>query len=272
MAARPTTEQRDRICRARSLVHEAAAILDALGDLPGAQQIAAAQKTIADRLDELESGKHPHPPRLSDPQRLRDAIRSGPLGAVDARALELDYVNPRKALADGVADGRLHRVARGIYMARPRTATDRWKPTIETAAVAVGALRMGQEIPLMGMSAARLHNALPRAINRAWLAAPRTHRPVQLCDGGVVQFVTRRGLGDLDVEKVATDLGAVTVTTVEQTILDLMRRWGADGMEGEIEPVVRALADQTDFKGVARLVVEGKGSRAALDRFMKVLA
>lgn len=272
MAARPTTEQRDRIGHARSLVHEAAAILDALGDLPGAQQIAAAQKTIADRLDELESGKHPHPPRLGDPRRLRDAIRSGPLGAVDAKALELDYVNPRKALADGVADGRLHRVARGIYMARPRTATDRWKPTIETAAVAVGALRMGREIPLMGMSAARLHNALPRAINRAWLAAPRTHRPVQLCDGGVVQFVTRKGLDDLDVEKVATDLGSVTVTTVEQTILDLMRRWGADGMEGEIEPVVRALADQTDFKGVARLVVEGKGSRAALDRFMKVLA
>ncbi|WP_175559152.1 type IV toxin-antitoxin system AbiEi family antitoxin [Sanguibacter gelidistatuariae] len=122
------------------------------------------------------------------------------------------------------------------------------------------------------MSAARMHNALPRAINRAWVAAPRTHRPVELSDGGAVQFATRRGLDNLDVEKISTDLGTVTVTTVEQTILDLMRGLGADGMEGEIEPVVRALADRTDLTRVLRLATEDKGSRAALDRFMNVLA
>lgn len=268
-----SAEQRKQIARARELVREAASILDGLDDLPGGADLVAAHRELGEHLRALEAADGPVATlRMDGGQRLRRALRPGPLGAVGADALKPYYANPRKALADAAADGRLHRVARGVYLPRPRTATDRWKPAIETAAAAVGAVAMGQPIPLMGLSAARMHKALPRALGRAWVASPRTHRPVELADGGVVSFVMRRRFDALDVETIGSELGPLTVTTVEQTILDLMRGLGAAGMENELEHVVMALADQTDPGRVHRVAREDKGGLAAFQRFLGLLA
>ncbi|GEA89796.1 hypothetical protein CCE01nite_37450 [Cellulomonas cellasea] len=268
-----TAEQRVRLARARELVSEAATILDELDDLPGGADLAAAHRELGEHLHALEAADGPvRTLRLAGGRRLREALQRGPLGAVDAAALKPYYANPRKALADAASDGRLHRVARGIYMPRPRTATDRWKPTIETAAAAVGAVTMGQPTPLMGMSAARMHQALPRALGRAWVASPRTHRAVELTGGGAVSFVMRRRFDALDIEKIDSELGPLTVTTVDQTILDLMRGLGAAGLENEIDNVVLALAERTDVGRLHRVVKEDKGSLAAFQRFLDLLA
>ncbi|MGY4643672.1 type IV toxin-antitoxin system AbiEi family antitoxin domain-containing protein [Cellulomonas sp. URHB0016] len=267
-----TAERREELRRARKLAFDAAAILDELGELPGANELATAQRKLAEHLRDLETVDGPvRSLRMPNDRRLREAIQRGPLGAIDASALANHYANPRKALADAAADGRLYRVARGIYMPRPRTATEQWKPTVESAAAAVGALTMAQPTPLMGMTAARMHKALPRAISRAWVASPRTHRPMELSDGGLVSFVMRRNLDALDVEMMETELGPVQVTTIEQTIVDLMRALGLGGLESERREVVLALADQTHPGRLHRLVKKDKGNNAAFKRFLDLL-
>lgn len=201
--------------------------------------------------------------------RLSEALQRVPLGAV--RAADLDgYANAHEVLADAAAAGRLHRVARGIYLpVPPREGTD-WQPTVEASAAAVGVATMRTETPLIGMSAARMHGALPRAVARAWVAAPRTHRPIAMSSGASVSFVVRRS--PLDVQRVPSELGPVLVTTVEQTILDLMRGVGIHGLDGERDDVVRGLAALTDPADVLRCAAEGRGQRAAFLRFLEVLA
>lgn len=270
MSGATTSHQRVALDDARRRAAALADGLDGLADLPGVADLARAQRQIAERLHDLDHPAAPVPDRGGE--SLRSALRRAPLGAIDARALAGSYAQPRKVLATAARDGRLHRLSRGVYVSPPRSAPDGWRPTVETAAAVVGTVTMRRPAPLMGMSAARLHGALPRAVARAWVAAPRTHRPVELVDGGVVVFVTRRGFDDLDVEAVPSELGPLEVTSVEQTILDLLRGLGSSGLESEVTPVVHALADQTDPGRLHRLVRQGRGAEAAFQRYLELVA
>ena len=58
--------------------------------------------------------------------------------------------------------------AHGFYCEVPAAADPaRWKPTLEAAAAGIAAA-YGDRVPvLMGLTAARMHQALPRAIGQA---------------------------------------------------------------------------------------------------------
>src|SRR5450756_1762068 len=110
--------------------------------------------------------------------------------------------------------GLLHKVAVGYYVVVPqeRIGTD-WRPTIEATAagVATAALGAGRAV-LMGVSAARVHNVLPRALGIAIVAVPGDRRDIVLRDrDGLVHFV-ERDTDVLDAELMTTDLGQCLVT------------------------------------------------------------
>jgi hypothetical protein len=98
---------------------------------------------------------------------------------------------------------------------------------------------------LMGVTAARHHRAVPRALAVAIVAVPK-QRPVLRTVAGEVLFV-RRNVARLDVEAVETELATGWVTTVEQTILDLADRPSLGGLaERDLRDAVRALGQRAD--------------------------
>ncbi|WP_390624230.1 type IV toxin-antitoxin system AbiEi family antitoxin [Fodinicola feengrottensis] len=76
----------------------------------------------------------------------------------------------------------------------------------------------------MGISAARVHGALPRALNVAVVAVERHRNTLQLTDRKAAVLFVRRAVARLDVQRHQTELGQGWVTTVEQTLLDLIAR------------------------------------------------
>jgi hypothetical protein len=73
----------------------------------------------------------------------------------------------------------------------------------------------------MGVSAARLHGAMPRALGVAIVAAPAQHDPITLLDRPASVRFVKRDTARVDVETVATEMGRALVTSIEQTVLDL---------------------------------------------------
>jgi len=110
--------------------------------------------------------------------------------------------------------GLLHKVAVGYYVVVPqdRVGTD-WRPTIEAAAAGIATAAVGAErAVLMGLSAARLHHAIPRALSIGILAVPDDRRDLSLRDrDGTIHFV-KRNTATLDAELMSTDLGPCLVT------------------------------------------------------------
>ena len=136
------------------------------------------------------------------------------------------YTHPGTQMVRLQRLGLLHKVAVGYYVVVPQehVGTD-WRPSIEATAagVATAALRAGRPV-LMGVSAARLHNVVPRALGMAIVAVPDDRRDIVLRDrDGLVHFV-ERNTDVLDAELMTTDLGQCLVTTPEQTVLDLAHR------------------------------------------------
>lgn len=157
---------------------------------------------------------------------VRQLVARAPLRTVRAVALGAVYANPHKEAGELVKRGVLHRLAHGFYcVVPPEGDPASWRPTIEGAAAGIATAAYGDRVPvLIGLSAARLHQALPRAIGEAFVAVPTRHRPVALVDrGGKVHFALR-AVAALDAELLVTDLGPALVTTVEQTVLDLARQ------------------------------------------------
>ncbi|MGH3450713.1 MAG: type IV toxin-antitoxin system AbiEi family antitoxin, partial [Haloechinothrix sp.] len=122
----------------------------------------------------------------------------------------------------------------------------------------------------MGLSAARLHGAIPRALDVAVIAVPKNRPNLVLADrNAMVRFVLR-DTDRLDAERLNTDLGAALVTTAEQTLLDLAHRPDLGGVSAEAKAAIRALwlrADAnrlTDIAGEQRL-------RSALVRARKLV-
>ena len=194
------------------------------------------------------------------------------------------YAHPGSQMVRLERLGLLHKVAVGYYVVVPqeRIGTD-WRPTIEAAAagVATAALGAGRAV-LMGVSAARLHNVVPRALGIAIVAVPDDRRDIVLRDrDGLVHFVQRdtdvppnwldrcymveRDPGVLDSELMTTDLGQCLVTTAEQTVLDLAHRPNLGYVVEEAEAAMVALLPRCNQETLERLAGQQR-LRAALTR------
>ncbi|MCR6491640.1 type IV toxin-antitoxin system AbiEi family antitoxin [Cellulomonas sp. P24] len=155
---------------------------------------------------------------------VRRAARA-PLRTIRTAELALDYAHPRQEIREFERRGLLHRLAHGIYCAiPPESDPATWRPTLEAATAAVATALYGDRVPVLtGLTAARVHRALPRAIGTGYVAVPTRRRPLRLADrDGDVRFVTR-DVTTLDAVLVQTDLGPALATTPEQTVLDLAR-------------------------------------------------
>ncbi|MBO3103490.1 type IV toxin-antitoxin system AbiEi family antitoxin [Cellulomonas fengjieae] len=189
----------------------------------------------------------------------RLAVR--PMRTVRPADLDDLFVNPRAVLRDRAAKGELHRVAYGTYIAVPDDAHDqaRWRPGLEAAAAAVATAIFGDRTTaLMGMTAARLLGAAPRAYGHATVAAPRRHRDVPLTDrrDAVIHFVPR-DLDALDVRPIATELGVTLVTTPEQTLVDLARDRTIN--DADRHATMLALGRTADWDAVEELTAAQRG-------------
>jgi hypothetical protein len=160
---------------------------------------------------------------------------------------EIAYTHPAQQLRRLERLGVLHRLAHGYYTVVPQDQIGRnWKPTLEAAAAGIAAARFHPDrAPLMGVSAARLQGALPRALAIAIVAAPTQHHPITLLDRPASVRFVKRDTGRLDVETVTTEIGRALVTTIEQTVLDLARRPSLKVAEDQVPDARRACRPPT---------------------------
>jgi predicted transcriptional regulator of viral defense system len=207
---------------------------------------------------------------VNPPQRatgLPAALAATPWGVlrpVDGSAV---YTNPQAEFRRLESRGLLRRVATGYYATVPAgRAGDRWQPTLEAAAFGIAAADYGSDAAvLMGLSAARLHGAIPRALAVAVVAVPKQRPMVQLIDRPAhIRFV-RRDVARLDAERLPTDLGTALVTTVEQTVLDLAHRPDLGGVEDESWSAIAVLWARADPQ-VLTYIAETQRLASALRR------
>ena len=134
---------------------------------------------------------------------------------------------------------------------------------MEAAAVGLEAARSGLEgAVLMGMSAARMHGAVPRGLGRATVATRTQRRPIMIDGTGLeIRFVKRR-VDELEADLTTTVLGDVLVTSIEQTILDLAHP-RVQGTEAEAErEAIRLLAPRADHLALQELAARQRLGRA----------
>lgn len=158
----------------------------------------------------------------------------------------------------------MHRLANGYYAVVPQDRVgSRWMPTLEAAAAGVAAADFGARgFALMGISAARMHHVMPRAVGVAVVAAPRRRGAVDLTDrDAAVRFLVR-DLDVMPVEIMETDLGRCLVTTPEQTLLDLAHRPDEDGLTEDVGAAMRALATRCDARVLAEVAAKQRLGRA----------
>jgi predicted transcriptional regulator of viral defense system len=154
--------------------------------------------------------------------------------------------------------GLLHRLADGYYVVVPQDMVGRrWIPGLEAAAAGIAAsIHDPDAIVVMGLSAARLHEVIPRALATAVVAVPQQHRPIALSDRpAIVRFVKRHTSG-LDAERIRTELGPTLVTTPEQTVLDLAHRPTLGDAEADIPSAVATLYTRSEKNRLQALATE----------------
>lgn len=158
------------------------------------------------------------------------------------------YAHPGPEIARLHKHGLLHRLADGYYVVIPQDMLGRkWIPDLQAAAAGIATTIYGHDdVVVMGLSAARLHGAIPRALATAIVAVPRQHRPITLTDRPAVVRFVKRNTGELDVERVRTDLGPTLATTPEQTILDLAHRPALGDSATDVPTAVTALYARSD--------------------------
>lgn len=143
--------------------------------------------------------------------------------------------------------GLVVRLAHGFYVAVPDDQIGTgWEPSLESAGVAIATAMQGERVPvLMGLGAARFHQAIPRAIAVTTVAVPAKRNPIDLTSGGKVLFVTR-DVAHLDARLERLDLGRALVTSIEQTAFDLMMRPDLGGLSAEAVHAMTNLAPRVD--------------------------
>lgn len=180
------------------------------------------------------------------------------------------YAQPAAELKRLTDAGAIIKIARGYYAAIPvgRRAGE-WLPSMEDLAAGIASAVYGPGAgALWGLSAARVHGSLPRAIGIGYAFGPAQHRPIPLvCRTGQVQF-RKRDPQRLDLEYFKTELGPGLVTSVAQTILDLSSRDFGEGGDLRTE-VVRNLLTMVDPDELAELAGRTRGM-AALRRARRI--
>lgn len=204
------------------------------------------------------------PARL-DPELLRRPIR-----VVRPQDAAQHYAHPRPEIARLARAGVLHRLANGYYAAVPDDQLDRgWLPDLETAALGIAAADEGIDaVALMGLSAARVHGAIPRALAVAIVAASRHRRTLRLTDRDATVYFVRRDTTMLDLQRHTDALGQGWVTTPEQTILDLAARPKLGGLPTESHEAIRALLPRANH-GLLHELATAQRRRRTLQRIIE---
>ncbi|MGS2806149.1 type IV toxin-antitoxin system AbiEi family antitoxin domain-containing protein [Nocardia sp. MW-W600-9] len=189
---------------------------------------------------------------------LPSELWRAPLRTLRPQDLADIYAQPRPEIARLVDRGVLHRVAHGYYViVPPDHIGGTWLPGLEAAAAGIASSIYGpSRAILMGVSAARMLGALPRALATAVVAVPRQHRPIALTDRAAQVRFVRRDTDALDAERAETPLGPVLVTTPEQTVLDLARRPELGNAEREVLPAIKTLYRRSDPARLEQLARE----------------
>jgi hypothetical protein len=191
---------------------------------------------------------------------------------VTGRSAAATYAQPAGELKRLTEAGALIRIARGYYAAVPIGRQARaWSPSLEDLAAGLASAVYGPgQGALWGLSAARVHGALPRAIAIGYAFGPTQHRPITLlARPGHVEF-RRRDPERLDLEYVDTELGPGLVTSIAQTILDLSSRAFEDEADPRTE-AVRNLMSAVAVDELADLAARVRG-QAALARAQKLVS
>lgn len=200
------------------------------------------------------------------------ALAAAPLRTFRTRDARSAYASPEPQLARLARRGVLLRMAHGYWTVVPQeyVGSD-WRPTMEAVSAGIARATYGElPAPLMGVSAARLHGALARALSTAIVAAPAQHEPIPLIGRpGQLQFI-KRATARLDTESVLTELGRVLVTSIEQTVLDLARRPRVGVAEDQVPEAIAALLAQAEPDVLDDLAAQQR-LRSALDRARAVI-
>lgn len=98
----------------------------------------------------------------------------------------------------------------------------------------------------MGLSAARRHGALPRALGVAVVAVPKQRPVLRLTDRDAVIVFVPRDVDRLDTQRTDTELGSGWVTGIEQTVLDLAARPDQGGLPAAAAEAAAALLPRAD--------------------------
>lgn len=186
------------------------------------------------------------------------SLAARPLRTFRTGQAEDTYAYPGPEIARLHELGLLHRLTDGYYVVVPQDMVGRrWIPDLEAAAAGIATTIYGHDdIVVMGLSAARLHGAIPRALASAIVAVPRQHRPITLRDRPAVVRFVKRNTAELDAERIRTDLGPTLATTPEQTILDLAHRPALGDSATDIPAAVAALYAQADPQRLRQLATE----------------
>ncbi len=198
---------------------------------------------------------------------LPAAAAAAPLGVLRPVDLAGTYAQPRAEVARLERRGLLHRLLPGYYaVVPPNRVGEPWLPELEAAAAGIGTAAYGMDrAALMGLSAARVHGALPRAIAVAFVAVPRQHAPMTLTDRFARLVFVQRDVDRIDVERIRTELGPTLVTGIEQTMLDLAHRPRLGAMPDEARMAIRALLPRADRSVLDQLAADQR-LRTPLDR------
>jgi hypothetical protein len=196
---------------------------------------------------------------IRSPARKATGIPRG-LAARDLQVFRTEdaaefYAHPRPELKRLTDLGLLVRLHRGLFAIVPPAAVGTgWRPDLEVAAGAMAAALWDEDTTaVMGLSAARLLGVVPRALAVAVVAAPAQHDPIELADRDATIRFVKRDVSRLDVERTATLLGELLVTTPEQTALDLAQRPELGDAPDEALAAARTLATRADLEALERL-------------------
>jgi predicted transcriptional regulator of viral defense system len=197
------------------------------------------------------------------PELLRRGRLLRPADAEDT------YRNPRAEFARLERAGALHRLAPGLYAAVPDDRIGRaWQPSLEAAALGIaGTGGHSADSALMGISAARVHDAIPRALNVAIVAVERHRRTLELTDRRAAVHFVRRDVARLDLQRHRTELGQGWITTVEQTVLDLAARPDLGGAPDAAREAITALIPRADMPLLQELATRLR-RRSTLDAIL----
>ena len=204
------------------------------------------------------------------PGRLPSALLRRPLRVLRPQDADGVYAHPRPEFARLTRSGALHRLTGGYYAVVPDDKVGLpWLPELESAALGIAAADQGIDaVALMGVSAARLHGAIPRALGVAVVATVRHRNDLKLVDRDATVVFVRRDLAGIDVERRAIELGHGWVTTVEQTVLDLAARPALGDLPAEADVAIHALLPRVDHAALGDLA-RGQRRRATLDRILR---